>query len=336
MFSALLNKAITQIAVVRKCVEFSDLTRKQLAIAKADSDFAELKLNAPQDIGWRIYDHCAAVTRLYAIYESFVEELLTDVLSVIPEMFTYKELKEDFRRHHRNGIAHVLEKIEKRYKKLDAAQVIQDFNAALTGATPYTVLPQAMLRHDENLRLDILTSIFDRFDIPNVGGWLHQHRSTKDYFKYIRGEQNTVDAELVTFIQYRNDAAHGYVDEGFGKEQLLVYCGFMEALCRTLYERSNHWALSRKITLCQADKLGNITEEFRRVEAAIITVANATVTVGDRLFIQGNYYCYPATITSIQDNGKSQKSVTTVATKELGIRADVPLYKYGKVFRLLA
>jgi hypothetical protein len=45
---------------------------------ETDLFLSNLLQDIPKATEWRIYDHCAVVTRLYAIYERFVEELISD------------------------------------------------------------------------------------------------------------------------------------------------------------------------------------------------------------------------------------------------------------------
>ena len=47
----------------------------------------------PSDEEWRVYEHCAVVNRLYAIYESFVENLIENWVRELPRIVPiYSEL----------------------------------------------------------------------------------------------------------------------------------------------------------------------------------------------------------------------------------------------------
>ncbi|MGD1920686.1 MAG: MAE_28990/MAE_18760 family HEPN-like nuclease [Pleurocapsa sp.] len=64
-----------------------------------------LQKDIPKTQEWRIYDHCAAVTKLYAIYENFVEDLIKDWLRLLPELFlNYDDLDDRIRNTHQSGV----------------------------------------------------------------------------------------------------------------------------------------------------------------------------------------------------------------------------------------
>lgn len=85
MFQELLKTVQRNISTVRSIIKvneklirtaFGDKSRiTQEWGTEADSIIAQLTQDAPEPRDWRIYDHCAVVTRLYAIYERFVEEV---------------------------------------------------------------------------------------------------------------------------------------------------------------------------------------------------------------------------------------------------------------------
>ena len=59
----------------------------------------------PKTKEWRIYDHCAAVTKLYAIYENFVEDLIRDWLRLLPEIvLDYDDLEKVIHNTHSYGV----------------------------------------------------------------------------------------------------------------------------------------------------------------------------------------------------------------------------------------
>src|SRR5262245_6294109 len=112
MFPAILSKVYQNIDTVRKSIETSERVRTLVAGNDPNSHSLGLSALSPSMKEWRVYDHCAVLTRLYAIYESFVEELLSDVLTILPTLFTYIELGDGFQKEHRNGIAYLLQKID--------------------------------------------------------------------------------------------------------------------------------------------------------------------------------------------------------------------------------
>ena len=207
-------------------------------------------VNPPSSTKWRIYNHCAALTRLYAIYENFVEGLLADFLGTLPSLFSYSELGIGFQKEHRNGIAYILQQLDSyRYRDILLKETIRDYHDALSGIENYRVLPQSLLAHPQNLALEVVEDLFKRLNINNLRQWVTGHSSLKRYIDEIRGGQNTVDAELRAFVQYRNDAAHGEITDVLSKDELATYCEFVSALCRALYECVNHKIITRRMQI---------------------------------------------------------------------------------------
>src|SRR5580698_362960 len=64
-----------------------------------------LKGNAPNKLAWQIFDHYAAVTYIYAIFEKSICDLVEEYLSVLPKICqTYDDLHEKVRVQHRVGV----------------------------------------------------------------------------------------------------------------------------------------------------------------------------------------------------------------------------------------
>ncbi|MGE0128313.1 MAG: MAE_28990/MAE_18760 family HEPN-like nuclease, partial [Blastocatellales bacterium] len=219
-----------------------------------------------------------------------------------------------------------------RYKSLSTEQIIKDFHEAISGIGTYVVLPQALLRHDQNLRVGTLTSIFDRLGINQMHQWVSNHRLTRDFINNTRGGQNTIDAELDLLIGYRNDAAHGNVTDVLGKESLLEYCIFIETLCQAVYERVNHWVISRKLEIGAASDIGRVTEEFRN-NVVVVIISNASIAAGDDLFFMGDRYCYKSVVESIQVNDTPHETVQVGSEQEIGFKTTIRVRRGARIIR---
>ena len=91
MFQELLETAKVNISTTRSIIKTNERLRKIAfetgVITKHKDQECEELFNAliqdiPKATEWRVYDHCAVVTQLYAIYERFVEALITDWLLI--------------------------------------------------------------------------------------------------------------------------------------------------------------------------------------------------------------------------------------------------------------
>jgi len=329
MFPARLEHTHQGIAAVKKSVETSDQIRSLLL--DGTDYLSNIVTNYPGNTDWRIYDHCAALTRLYAIFESFVEGILADFLGTIPSLIRYSDLGDGFHKEHRDGVAHILQRIETyRYRDLILSEIIKDYNLALSGEDEYRILPQSLLIHDQNLSLHIVDRLFTRLGIKDVINWITCHPQVKTFMNDVRGDQNTVESELKSFVQYRNEAAHGVVNDVLSKEELLIHCDFIESLCQSMYERINHRVISRRLELDTAREIGHVTEEYRD-NIIVALLKNTTVKIDDRLYFMSDSYCYSSAIVNLQVDDVDTNPVTVTDMREIGLKTAVKVKKKARI-----
>ncbi|MFP4414277.1 MAE_28990/MAE_18760 family HEPN-like nuclease [Coleofasciculus sp.] len=169
MFQELLKTVQRNISTVRSIIKVNEkLIRAAFGDksiitqewgTEADSIIAQLTQDAPEPRDWRIYDHCAVVTRLYAIYERFVEDLIREWIQLLPDLFpVYADLEDRICNTHRIGVARLLLDITKnRFGHLSVEQVTRGLFYGASGAgEKYELLPDAFLLHEQNLRKDTL------------------------------------------------------------------------------------------------------------------------------------------------------------------------------------
>ncbi|WP_230968044.1 MAE_28990/MAE_18760 family HEPN-like nuclease [Nostoc sp. WHI] len=258
MFEKILMTGKVNINTVRSIIKTNDrlmdISFYSSAIIKTEiCEETELILSKllqdiPKAREWRVYDHCAVVTRLYAIYERFVEELISDWLILLPGLYPrYSDLEETIRNNHQLGVGKLLTELNKnRYEHLSSKKVMQGLFYGTTGEKEYELLPDAFLIHEQNLRRETLERLFANAGISNAWAWVEKHRSIKYFLEEIRGNQNTAEGELNEFISYRNDAAHGFPDDVLGASALLELCDFVDALSQALAELVTYQVIKRK------------------------------------------------------------------------------------------
>src|SRR5216683_2554976 len=56
----------------------------------------------PGKVDWQVYDHCGAVTRIYAVYERFVSDLVGEYVRMLPKLYgKYSDLPLRVTKQHR-------------------------------------------------------------------------------------------------------------------------------------------------------------------------------------------------------------------------------------------
>jgi hypothetical protein len=310
---------------LRKIVFQDSSDIKQL---KENPEFAPLIEVIPSKREWQIYDRCAVVTRLYAIYEDCVEDLISDWLRRMPDLVPrYSDLGQTVQNTHREGIGRLLIDIKQnRFQHLSVEKVVQGLSCGITDTGKYELLPDAFLLHEQNLRKKALETVLKNAGIDEAWKWVSNHKEIKYFVEEVRGRQNTAEGELKQLVDYRNEAAHGSTDEILGTQELLDLADFVEALCKSLAD-----LVTYNIILLQRDRglvreIGKITEWLPKPQAYVAKVQNVILTVEERVFLvlvnDKLSYCYAAKVESIQLYGISHNHVEITSEEEVGLKFD--------------
>jgi hypothetical protein len=339
MFDELLQNVRVKIATVRSILQTNDRLRRILfgqdilarKILEENQEFLSLLEVLPDENEWQVCDHCTAVTRLYAIYERFVEDLISDWLRFLPELVScYSNLEKKIQNTHREGVGRLLIDLNKnRYQHLSVDQVVQGLFSGIAGTEKYALLPEAFLLHEQNLRKEIIEKLLADAGIENAWKWVINHREIRNFVEEVRGSQNTAEGELKQLVDYRNEAAHGAIDEILGTQELLDLGDFVEALCKALAELVTYQIISRKTLIRQAKKIGTITEWHKKPGAAVAKVRETTLSVGGNLWLvsESSSYCQLAKIESIKINDMSKEQEEITSEIEVGLKFDTDAKK---------
>ncbi|MEG4329431.1 MAE_28990/MAE_18760 family HEPN-like nuclease [Microcoleus sp. herbarium5] len=314
---------------------YTDLLRK--IVSQDSSDIKELKENPefaalieeiPSKDEWRIYDRSAVVTRLYAIYERFVEDLISDWLRRMPDLVPrYSDLEEKIQNTHREGIGRLLIGIKKnRFQHLSVEKVVQGLSCGITDTGKYELLPDAFLLHEQNLRKEMLEKVLENAGIDEAWKWVTNHKEIKYFVEEVRGRQNTAEGELNQLVDYRNEAAHGSTNQILGTQELLDLGDFVEALCNSLADLVTYQIILLQKALGLVREIGEITEWYKKQQAYVAKVQEVTLTVEERVFLvlvnDKLSYCYAAKIESIKLNDISHNHLGITSEAEVGLKFD--------------
>jgi len=340
MFDELLKIVSVNISTVHKIIHTNDRLRgivfRKDTPTQQESDentqFTKLIEGVPSEQEWLVYDHCSVVTRLYAIYERFVEDLIAEWLELLPDIVTkYSDLEKSIKDTHQIGVGRLLLDLKKkRFEHLSINEVIQGLFDGVTGQEKYKLIPDAFLLHEQNLRREVLEKLFADAGISNAWDWVNKHRTVKQFIEEVRGSQNTAEGELNELITYRNDAAHGaIVDDILGTKELLELGDFVENLCQALAELVTFQVISRQTAIGKAKEIGQVTEWFKKSRAGVAKVKKINLSVDKKVFLvnEASSYCRLATIESIMINDISKEQVVITHEQEVGLKFDIDAKK---------
>ena len=139
---------------------------------------------------------------------------MRDWLGLLPTLVANYQALESVHEEHRKGVARVLQNLgSAKYRNLTPLDAVRGFYQAVSGATTYELLPEAFTVRSQNYRQETLQEIFNSVAVMESWAWIQAHRQIKGYVERIGEDSTKAENELKQFIQDRNDAAHGLVDE---------------------------------------------------------------------------------------------------------------------------
>lgn len=265
----------------------------------------------------------STVTRLYAILENFIHVIISDYLDTISELVRYDDLPEKFKTEYRIGISHILSKLEqRRYKHLNHENLIEWYHSAIKNEENYKIIPDALTRHEENFRLNIIESLFGKIQLKEFNQWLNFNNHLISHFEGSENVLELLDTELKEFIQLRNDASHGNLDVLEGEDRLKNYCSLIKSLIKCISEFFRYSLLLLKVEKNIIQELGVITEVYKQANANILVAKQRTkIRLKDRVLLLSKGNCFYEEITSLQEDGVSKDELEINKVElEIGIK----------------
>lgn len=248
-----------------------------------------------------IFSVSSCVTRLYAIYENFVVTILSDYLDSLSECVKYSALSDGFKSEYRIGISMILSKLDHaKYRHLSHQNIAEWYYNALIDSHNYKIVAEALIRHDQNLRLNIVEELLKRIQLGDFKSWLNKHPSIQTLYPGEDALFEQFESEIKNFVQLRNDAAHGTLEDLESTRNLLRLCDIVQALIFSIGSFMRRAILSHLETAKKVVLLGEVTEAFRNGACIIRLEPNAKIDKQTILFILGSNNCIVQNVQSLQ------------------------------------
>ena len=297
----------------------------------------ETRRNAPPKSAWQVYDHCAAFTRLYAVYEQFVADLVSEYLRMLPKLYVrYEDLPPTVTTQHRVGAAQILQKLGKDgpYKTMEERSIIQNLAHGLLGNPNYILLTDAFLIDPQNYRSEIINRLFSYLGFDNSWAWVEKHPSITAFMLRRRDPNETAATLLHEFVEYRNEASHSSVASIVATEEVKSIADFIVALSDALAQLVTKHAVQRKNEIGEAILVGRVIHKF---SDGIIgaKMSAGTITVGDALVVMQRHACHTAKIESIQTEQTPHQRLNVNEDQEVGLRLSSPASESAQLLRIL-
>jgi hypothetical protein len=323
VFESALDELSAGVDAIEGAVRVGEFARSASSQAPPpDATAQRLSEISPSDADWRLFDHCAAVTRLYAVFEDFVHKLVGGWLDRMPPLYgDYNSLPEPVRKAYRVGTAEILAKYgSERYAHLTEDQVVRGLSDGLAGRE-YTIGVDQFFVDDRNLRAERLHTLFAQMGIDDLWGRLTENRDVDRWLRGPRGDQTTAQAELNALISYRNLAAHGSVDEILSPDAIAQLCAFVRLLGRALVDAVSGEYVVQCDRLGYVEHVGQVIREFTG-QIIGVRVVPGRIAKGDTLVIRDKRNAYDAAVESLEINNARFDEVLCEEGTEVGLKVD--------------
>lgn len=340
MFSGQLADLRIALDSAMRCVRATDSVRAatQAAVIHtgplATCPFMELSAAFPNFLDWRIFDHCAAVSRLYAIYEQFVTDVVAAWLQALPLLYpAYADLPVTIRNEHRAGTGRIINDAGKgRFQHLSLQALVGSLLGGISAAVPFSFCIDTFTVK-ENLRRNPLETFFARVGIPHMWTWIEAHPKMQRFVAEVLGGAETAESQLTLFVTYRNEAAHGTVNNVLLPAGLQTLADYVQILCEVISEKVNHEWLFIEVNKGTAQYVGEVLESFPVPSAIVVSMSEECVAIGDSLICTRDNDCMTTSIEDLQLDGLAVESVSAPVGAEVGMRVSLLPKVNAKLYR---
>ena len=341
MFSSITGRLGKEVETLKRILGFNAKLRELHAgghaLNSSDSIFSELLSQAPDRINWRVFDHCAAITRLYALYEQFVVDLVEDYLRQLPQIYSsYGDLPQALRTQHRVGTGQILQKWSESglYGHLAETTVAYGLVDGLRGQPGYTLLVDAFLIDPHNYRADVLVKAFGHLGLADCFTFVKKQPEMKT-FMLTRDATETPETVLRDIVELRNQASHGSVSQEqiVSVQEVLSYSTFVQILCGALVEMVERAVFTRRLQVCENVCVGEVIHTFTG-NIVGLRCHSGRIRVSERLVAKAATAAVGTTVVSMEIDRQKYEASDLADGQEIGLQLDRKLKVGTKLMRL--
>jgi hypothetical protein len=286
----------------------------------------------------REYTVSSCVTRLYAIVENFIETIISDYLDALSELVRFSSLPVELKNEYRIGISYILSKIEQgRFDHLNHENVVEWYYIAIKDSDNYRFITDALTRHEQNFRLNIIESAFNKVQLKDFSSWVCKYPKIVALYADHSSVHEQLESEIKGFVQLRNDASHGTMDNLEGDDNLKRLCELNSAMINAISSFMRKSLILKRLDVGRLFEAGKVTEVFQENDAFVAKFKNGVVLKkGERLMILEQSDCYYERIESLMDNDTSVNEISiTIDNYEVGVKLSKQVKNNARIFNLI-
>ena len=298
----------------------------------------ELVAKAPKRLSSQVFDHCATVGRIYALFEKTISDLVEEYLRLVPRIYPeYGKLPDRLRNQHRVGVGQVLLKWSSQSAILghlaekDIANGLVD---GLRGST-YEILSDAFLTDRDNYRVAVLDKIFGYLGFDKSFAWVRQHPSVVKFTETYLSDSDTPDSFLDAFVKLRNEAAHTTPTNIVGAKSLMMHADYLVCIVDALGSLLRSTLIKSGCANGCSLPIGEVLHVWSHNIVGVKALQTASLAKGDHIYA-GKRCLERTEVISLRIGAAPQENVKLLSGSEFGLKADRPLQVGARLFLWLA
>ena len=344
MFTALAARLRADLDGVKTVVQWQDALRSTVHAAAAlgtvplmldANSLTELRSRAPAKLEWQVFDHCAAVSRIYALFEKAICDLVAEFLSFLPKVSPgYEDLHERLRQQHRSGVGQILHKWSLShpiYGKLAERDIAAGLADGLRGKS-YALLCDAFLVDPENFRASALGRLFGGLGFDDAFAWIRNSDAVHDFCSINLAGTETADSFLDSLVRIRNEAAHGSASNLASANEIVNYAEFLALISEALAALLRTYLVRQGETKKCSLLLGEILHVWSDNVVGVRSTSQVEIKLGDRLYA-GKKQIDPVEVISLRIGKTDHAAIQLVPPLEFGIKLDRKIPVAARIFR---
>lgn len=302
----------------------------------SEREWAGAKLQAllkkvPDSQEWKVFDHTACFSSLYTAYESYIHNIIARAIADYQSFESYADLPDSLKVQHRIGIANITTKIDfSRYSHFSINALAEELHGCLNTSDKHSITPETIYMHENNINMQQLADLLNRINYRGIVPWLDRSPIILSILSDSRSSQARITSLLKEFVERRNDCNHGEADEILGRDQLLFFCDFVDAICEAIYEFSHNALIGLNIDRGVQNVCGTVTEIFSD-NVSVLVASSGTFEVGKYIVCMGDGFCKKIKIESMRLDDVACSSFSVISELELGLVTSVKLKKNVQV-----
>jgi hypothetical protein len=345
MFSGYWHKFCCDVEDVLVIVRWQEVLRDsihssgnaELAALIGENGLEAFRQNAPKKIVWKTFDHCASISRLYALFEDCVCELVTAYLKFIPAYFPkYEGLREKLRVHHRSGVGTILLKWALEgspWSHLMESEIASGMADGLRGMASYAILPDAFLTGQENFRWAALGKIFSEMGIDRPSQYIEGNRRLREFVEKELNNDQTAQGYLDSFVRLRNEAAHGTIAQVSSVAEIENFAAFSCLLVGAIAQMLTSDLVIEGLKCGKTLELAEVVRTWSDNVGGMRAATTTEISVGDEVYV-GLQRLTKAEVVSIKIGKDSHDSLKVEPGFEFGMQMDASFKEGHRIYRL--